>query len=83
MASMLADSISADSGLASSVRSLMVPLRAITNTELLFTLVEADSLASMPTSEIIIKIPVTVRKMAMPQMVASVILRNCFILPVV
>ena len=57
----------------------MVPLSLITNTELSSTLVGADSLANMPTSEMTRKNPAISRKIAMPQMVASVILKNCFI----
>ena len=58
----------------------MVPSSLMTNTEFSLTLVEAESLATIPKSEIVRKNPVTTRKMAIPQTVASVILKNCFII---
>jgi hypothetical protein len=51
----------------------------MTKTELSFTLVEAESLAIMPTSEMAKKRHVTTKKIAIPQIVARVILKNSFI----
>ena len=58
----------------------MTPFIFNTNTELSFTFVEADSLAIMPTSEIINRMPVMTDNRTMPHMVANVILKKSFIL---